>query len=58
MNDEQSEIILDILTHISIQIDELCQLAYMRTTGKPDWKPRDFYTIITENETDLQTDPK
>jgi hypothetical protein len=48
--EDKTEIIIDILIHLSIQLDELNQLQYTALTGKNDWKPRDFYTLIQNNE--------
>jgi hypothetical protein len=50
MNDETTEILLDILIHLSIQLDELNQLQYAALTGKTDWQPRDYYTLTQQQQ--------
>ena len=50
MNEEQTELIIDILVHLSIQLDEIAQLHYVTLTGKTDWEPRDYYTLTQKEQ--------
>lgn len=52
MNNEQTDLIIDLLVHLSIQLDELAQLQYVTLTGKTDWEPRDYYTLTQKESTE------